>query len=328
MNDTQLPEIGLRRVGDHGLRISEFALGFWHYFGHTHSRELQRDLVLAAYDAGITHFDNANRYGPPQGSAEIALGDILATDLRSHRNELIITTKAGNPIFDGPYGRGGTRKHLRSSIDDSLRRLRLDYVDIFYSHRPDPETPIDETADTLRWIFEQGKALYIGISNYSPEQTDAIATRLRAAGVPLFIHQTRFSLLEQQAANGLFDVLGRHGAGASVYSPLAQGLLTDKYRNGVIPEGSRPTWSAFLQPGFIDDQYLRIITTLQSEADARGESIAQLALQWVLAFDRVSSVILGASSVAQLHHNIQALSFAPLTAEERDTISAVITQTD
>lgn len=326
------PHVGLRRAGSSGLPLSEFALGFWHTFGHTHSRDLQRDLVLTAVDSGITHLDNANRYGPPQGSAEIALGDILQRDLQHHRNELIITTKAGNPIFDGPYGRGGTRKHLRSSIDDSLRRLRLDYVDVFYHHSPDTETPIEETVDALRWIHEQGKALYIGVSNYSAEQTAQIATALNEVGVPLLVHQTRFSLLDQRAAFGtadtlddrpLFDVLHEHGIGAAIYSPLAQGLLTDKYLDGTVPDGSRSTWSDFLKPGFIDDHYLRVIQALQQAADARGASIAQLALRWLLAFDEVTSVILGASSVSQLQHNIAALEVAPLTAAERDELSAL-----
>lgn len=304
-----------RRCGRSGLRLPAISLGLWLNFGDAAPHERKRDIVLAALDLGVTHIDAANNYGPPTGAAESAFGRIIASDLRSHRDELIVSTKAGYPMWPGPYGDWGSRKYLLASLDQSLGRMGLNYVDIFYHHRPDPETPIEETMGALDQAVRSGKALYAGVSNYGPEETREAARILRSLGTPLLIHQPRYSMFDRTPEQGLLDVIGEEGIGAIVYSPLAQGMLTDKYLTGV-PEGSRITHSAFLKKSQISATYLERATALNEIAKARGQSLAQLALQWVLRDERVTSALVGASSVEQLRANIATLDFEPLTTEE------------
>jgi L-glyceraldehyde 3-phosphate reductase len=305
-----------RRTGDSGLLLPEVSLGFWHNFGDGRSYETQRAIVRRAFDLGVTHFDLANNYGPPPGSAEVTFGRILSDDLAPHRDEIIVSTKAGYRMHAGPYGEWGSRKYLRSSLDASLRRLGLEYVDIYYSHRPDPATPVEETMGALADAVRHGKALYAGISNYSPEQTRAAAAALAAEGVPLLIHQPSYSMFNRHVENGLLDTLGDLGVGAIVFSPLQQGLLTDRYLKGDVPSDSRAATSVFLHPENITDEYLDRARALNEIAAGRGQSLAQLALTWVLRQKQVTSALIGASSVSQLEQNIQAVHAPALTAEE------------
>lgn len=305
-----------RRVGRSGLTLPTLSLGLWHNFGETRAFEVQRAIVRRAFDLGITHFDLANNYGPPPGSAESTFGRILATDLGGHRDELVISSKAGFTMWPGPYGDWGSRKYLLASLDQSLKRLGVEYVDIFYSHRPDPDTPIEETMGALASAVRQGKALYAGISNYTPEQTEAAAAALAREGVRLTIHQPSYSMFNRHVERGLLPVLERIGAGAIVYSPLSQGLLTDRYLDGSIPAGSRAATSVFLPAERISPVYLERARALNEVAAARGQSLAQLALTWVLRHPQISSALIGASSVAQLEQNAAVLAAAPLTADE------------
>ncbi|AWB95722.1 aldo/keto reductase [Agromyces badenianii] len=304
------------RVGRSGLKIPALSLGLWHNFGHERNYDTQRAIVRRAFDLGVTHFDLANNYGPPPGSAEENFGRILADDLTSYRDELIISSKAGYDMWPGPYGDFGSRKYLLASLDQSLRRLGLDYVDIFYSHRPDPETPIEETMGALASAVRQGKALYVGISNYDPEQTRAAAAALRAEGVPLLIHQPRYSMFDRHIEDGLFPALEEVGAASIVFSPLAQGLLTDRYLTGDVPADSRAATSRFLSADRISSDYLERARALDAIAKERGQTLAQLALSWVLRQPLVASALIGASSVAQLEQNVAALDAAPLTDDE------------
>ncbi|MGW9185009.1 aldo/keto reductase [Agromyces sp. NPDC055661] len=304
------------RVGRSGLKLPALSLGLWHNFGHDRPLDTQRAIVRRAFDLGITHFDLANNYGPPAGSAEENFGRILADDLAQYRDELIVSSKAGYEMWPGPYGDFGSRKYLLSSLDQSLARLGLDYVDIFYSHRPDPETPIEETMGALAHAVRQGKALYVGISNYDPEQTRAAAAALEAEGVPLLIHQPRYSMFDRHIEDGLFPVLEEVGAASIVFSPLAQGLLTDRYLSGEVPADSRAATSRFLSAEKISDDYLERIRGIDAVAKERGQSIAQLALSWVLREPLVASALIGASSVAQLEQNVAALDAAPLGEDE------------
>ncbi|MGW9629259.1 aldo/keto reductase [Agromyces sp. NPDC055520] len=320
MSYAALPErydrMRYNRVGRSGLKLPALSLGLWHNFGHERSYDTQRAIVRRAFDLGVTHFDLANNYGPPPGSAEVNFGRILAEDLTPYRDELIISSKAGYDMWPGPYGEWGSRKTLLSSLDQSLGRLGLDYVDIFYSHRPDPETPIEETMGALASAVRQGKALYVGISNYDPDQTRAAAAALAAEGVPLLIHQPRYSMFDRHIEDGLFPVLDEVGAGSIVFSPLAQGLLTDRYLGGDVPSDSRAATSRFLSPDSISGEYLERARGLDAIAKERGQSLAQLALSWVLRQPLVTSALIGASSVAQLEQNVAALDAAPLTADE------------
>ena len=304
------------RVGRSGLKLPALSLGLWHNFGHDRPLDTQRAIVRRAFDLGITHFDLANNYGPPAGSAEENFGRLLATDLAPYRDELIISSKAGYDMWPGPYGDFGSRKYLLSSLDQSLGRLGLEYVDIFYSHRPDPETPVEETMGALASAVRQGKALYVGISNYDPEQTRAAASALEAEGVPLLIHQPRYSMFDRHIEDGLFPVLEDVGAASIVFSPLAQGLLTDRYLSGDVPADSRAATSRFLSPEKISAEYLERMRGLDAIAKERGQSIAQLALSWVLREPLVASALIGASSVAQLEQNVAALDAAPLDDDE------------
>lgn len=304
------------RTGRSGLLLPRVSLGFWHNFGDARGLETQRAIVRRAFDLGITHFDLANNYGPPPGSAERNFGRILADDLAAHRDEIIVSTKAGYDMAPGPYGEWGSRKTLLSSLDRSLGRLGLDYVDIFYSHRPDPDTPIEETMGALATAVTSGRALYAGISNYSPDDTRKAAAVLAEHRIPLLIHQPSYSMFNRHVENGLLDVLDEVGAGSIVFSPLAQGMLTDRYLDGNVPAESRAATSHFLPPERLSDTYLERARALDRIARDRGQTLAQLALTWVLRHPQVTSALIGASSVQQLEQNVGALDAPPLTESE------------
>jgi L-glyceraldehyde 3-phosphate reductase len=304
-----------RRSGRSGLQLPLLSLGLWNNFGGDFPFETGRAIVRRAFDLGVTHFDLANNYGPPYGSAEENFGRMLDLDLRPYRDELVISTKAGYDMWPGPYGEWGSRKYLLSSLDQSLRRMGLDYVDIFYSHRFDPETPLEETMGALDTAVRQGKALYAGISSYSAENTREAAAILRELGTPLLIHQPSYSLLNRWIEPELLDVLGDEGIGCIVFSPLAQGMLSDKYLDG-IPEGSRAAREASLSPSLITDEALEKIRALNEIAQERGQSLAQMALAWVLRDARVTSALAGASRVEQLEANVAALDRLDFTDDE------------
>jgi L-glyceraldehyde 3-phosphate reductase len=313
-----------RRAGRSGLQLPAISLGLWHNFGDGRPWDRQRDIVLRAFDLGVTHFDLANNYGPPAGSAEANFGRLLAADLRAHRDELVISTKAGYHMWNGPYGEWGSRKYLVSSLDQSLRRMGLDYVDIFYHHRPDPDTPIEETMGALDAVVRSGKALYVGISNYSSEQTEAAAAVLKDLGTPLLIHQPSYSILNRWIErDNLLDTLEEAGAGCIAFSPLQQGLLTDRYLSG-IPDDSRVRTSVFLNESDLDNKTMARIHALNDIAKRRGQSLAQLALVWALRDRRMTSLIIGASSVSQLENNIAALDNPALSQEEVDEIDGTV----
>jgi L-glyceraldehyde 3-phosphate reductase len=305
-----------RRVGRSGLELPAISLGLWQNFGGDRPLETQRAIVRRAFDLGITHFDLANNYGPPYGSAEENFGRILATDLRGYRDELVISTKAGYDMWPGPYGDRGSRKYLLASLDQSLQRMGLPYVDIFYSHRVDPDTPLEETMGALDTAVRQGKALYAGISSYSPERTRRAAEILRGLGTPLLIHQPSYSMLNRWIEeDGLLEVLEDEGVGCIVFSPLAQGLLTDRYLDG-IPEGSRASRPGTIDADQLDEATLAKVRALHELAGRRGQSLAQMAVAWTLRDERVTSALLGASSVAQLEANVAALDNLEFGAEE------------
>jgi L-glyceraldehyde 3-phosphate reductase len=310
-----------RRCGRSGIDLPALSLGFWHNFGDDRPFERQRGIVRRAFDAGITHFDLANNYGPPYGAAEINFGRLMREDLRPYRDELIISSKAGWDMWPGPYGQGGgSRKYLLASLDQSLERMGLEYVDIFYHHRPDPSTPLEETVAALDTAVRSGKALYVGVSSYSPEDTRRIAAMLREAGTPLLIHQPSYSMLNRWIeTEGLVDAAGELGFGIIGFTALAQGMLTDKYLNG-IPEGSRATKNSSLSPDLITEEALGHIRALNDIAAARGQSLAQLALAWALRDERVTSLVVGASSVEQLDQNIAALDNLAFSDDELATI--------
>jgi len=308
-----------RRCGRSGIRLPPVSLGLWQNFGDATSLERQRDIILAAFDMGITHYDLANNYGPPAGSAERNFGDIFNRDLKPYRDEILISTKAGYGMWPGPYGDFGSRKYLLSSLDQSLQRMRLEYVDIFYHHRPDPETPVEESMMALDQAVRSGKALYAGISNYGADDAEEAISILRHLGTPLLIHQPRYSMFDRRPEQGLLDVLGREGVGSIVFSPLAQGMLTNRYLKGV-PEGSRITHSQFLSEKNLSETYLERARALNAIAEGRGQTLAQMAIQWVLRDDRVTSALVGASSVQQLKDNVASLSFDPLSAAEIEAI--------
>jgi L-glyceraldehyde 3-phosphate reductase len=306
MSTDRYEHMPYRRVGRSGLKLPAISLGLWQNFGGDRPLETQRAIVQRAFDLGITHFDLANNYGPPYGSAEANFGRILASDLSPHRDELVISTKAGYDMWPGPYGIWGSRKYLLASLDQSLKRLGLDYVDIFYSHRFDPETPLEETMGALDTAVRQGKALYVGISSYSAKRTKEAAAILRQLGTPLLIHQPSYSMLNRWIEEDLLDVLGKEGIGCIVFSPLAQGLLTDRYLNGV-PTGSRASQQGSFSADLLTEQTLNKVRSLNQTASRRGQSLAQMALAWTLRDPRVSSALVGASSVGQLEQNVAAL---------------------
>ncbi len=312
------------RCGRSGLKLPAISLGMWVNFGGIDSPENDQALLRRAFDLGITHFDLANNYGPPPGSAEETFGRLLHQDFAAHRDELIISTKAGYYMWPGPYGEWGSRKYLIASLEQSLRRMKLDYVDIFYSHRPDPETPLEETMAALSHVVRQGKALYLGISSYSPEQTLAASVLLREMGTPCLIHQPCYSMLSREPEGGLLDTLGEEGIGCIAFCPLAKGLLTNRYLHG-IPADSRvakPTGT--LKSDQLTPQRLDQIRRLDAIAGTRGQSLAQMALQWVLRDNKVTSALIGASRVSQIEENVRALSFPKLSAEELAQIDTIL----
>ncbi len=312
------------RCGNSGLKLPAISLGLWHNFGGVDSFKTAHEIACAAFDMGITHFDLANNYGPPPGSAEENFGKILHTDFTSHRDELVISSKAGYEMWPGPYGDWGSRKYLIASLDQSLRRMKLDHVDIFYSHRPDPEPPLEETMGALDQIVRSGKALYAGISNYPPEQTRQAAKILRELGTPCLIHQPRYNMFDRWIEEGLLRTLEKEQIGCIVFSPLAQGLLTDRYLNG-IPKNSRASKPhGFLKPKQITEEKLAKVRRLNDMAKVRGQSLAQLALAWVLRHPQVTSALVGASSVAQLKDAVETLKNLSLTQEELRSIETTL----
>ena len=313
--DDRYDRMTYRRCGRSGLKLPGVSLGFWQTFGDDRPLETSRAIVRRAFDLGVTHFDLANNYGPPFGAGEETFGRLMEQDLRPYRDELVISTKAGYDMWPGPYGEFGSRKYLLASLDQSLKRMDLEYVDIFYSHRLDPETPLEETMGALDTAVRQGKALYAGISSYSAAKTAEAAAILRDLGTPLLIHQPSYSLLNRWIEEGLVDTLGELGVGCIVFSPLAQGMLTDKYLNG-IPSGSRAAQNGSLSPDLLTDDALERIRALNEIAGRRGQSLAQLAIAWTLRDPRVTSALIGASSVAQLEANVAALDRLDFTADE------------
>ncbi len=310
------------RCGKWGLKLPAVSLGLWHNFGRIDDFENGRAMLRRAFDLGITHFDLANNYGPPPGSAEENFGKILKQDFKKYRDELIISTKAGYLMWPGPYGEWGTRKYLLSSLDQSLKRMGLEYVDIFYSHRPDMETPLEETMMALDQAVHSGKALYVGISNYSAEMTKEASEILNELGTPCLIHQPRYSMFDRWIENELLDVLEEEGIGCIPFSPLAQGLLSNKYIKG-IPEGSRATREVFLKKDHVDSALDKIVK-LNEIALTRGQTLAQMALAWVLRDDRITSVLIGASSVNQIEDNVESFKKLTFSKEELDRIEEVI----
>ena len=316
-----------RRTGRSGLKLPAMSLGLWQNFGGERPFEHSRAIVRRAFDLGITHFDLANNYGPPYGSAEETFGALMDEDLRPYRDELVISTKAGWDMWPGPYGEFGSRKYLLASLDQSLERMRLDYVDIFYSHRPDPETPFEETMGALDTAVRSGKALYAGISSYSAEQTREAHRILTSMGTPLLIHQPSYSMLNRWIEDGLLDVLGELGIGCIVFSPLAQGMLSDRYLNG-IPEGSRATQHGSLSPDMLTEQAMAKIRALNEVAQRRGQTLAQMALAWTLRDPRVTSTLPGASCLEQLEANIAALDGLDFSDDELAEIDRYATESD
>ena len=312
-----------RRCGKSGIRLPEISLGLWHNFGHVDRFDISRKLLLRAFDLGITHFDLANNYGPPPGTAEENFGRIMHNDFRPYRDEMIISTKAGYLMWPGPYGEWGSKKYLVSSLDQSLKRMKLDYVDIFYHHRPDPETPLEETMAALDLIVKQGKALYIGISNYPADLTHRAAAILKQMGTPCLIHQPSYSMFNRWVEEGLLEVLEEDGIGCITFSPLAQGLLTDRYLNS-IPSDSRVA----KQTGFLSEDRVILmlpqIKLLNEIAAQRGQSLAQMAIAWLLKDKRVTSVLVGASSVAQLENNLGAMGNTRFNETELSAIESVL----
>jgi L-glyceraldehyde 3-phosphate reductase len=313
-----------RRSGESGLILPAISLGLWHNFGGVDAFENSRSMLCRAFDLGITHFDLANNYGPPPGSAEETFGRVLGADLRAYRDEIIVSTKAGYDMWPGPYGNWGSRKYLLASLDQSLARMGLEYVDIFYSHRPDPETPLEETLGALAHAVRSGKALYAGISNYDAARTRQAAALLKSLGAPCLIHQMKYSMFQRGPEEALFDVLAAEGTGAIAFSPLAQGLLTNRYLDG-IPAGSRAAKPhGFLRPKDISEDRLAQVRALDRVAQARGQSLAQMAIAWVLRQPAMTSALVGASSVEQLNGTVQALANLQFSGDELRRIDAIL----
>lgn len=321
---TRYSSMRYNRCGRSGIKLPAISLGLWHNFGGVDPFDVSRDMILRAFDLGITHFDIANNYGPPPGSAEETFGKVLKDDLSAYRDELFISTKAGWGMWPGPYGDFGSRKYLIASLDQSLERTGLEYVDLFYHHRPDPETPLEETMGALDQIVRSGKALYAGISSYNPEQTAEASRILKQLGTPCLIHQPSYSMLNRTIENGLLDVLEAEGIGCIAFCPLAQGLLTSRYLNG-IPEGSRASkpWG-FLKAERITEDVLAKVRALNDIAAKRGQSLAQMALAWVLRDSRVTSALIGASKVKQIEENVAALDKLDFSADELGRIDQAL----
>ncbi|MDF2647033.1 L-glyceraldehyde 3-phosphate reductase [Paenibacillus sp. V4I7] len=323
-SSTRYAEMKYNRSGKSGLKLPAISLGLWHNFGGLDLHENGRAMLLRSFDLGITHFDLANNYGPPPGSAEEMFGKVLKSDLAAYRDELIISTKAGYHMWEGPYGEWGSKKYLVSSLDQSLKRMGLEYVDIFYSHRPDPNTPFEETMAALDLIVRQGKALYIGLSNYTAEQTKEAVTILKGLGTPLLIHQPSYSMLNRWIENGLQDVLDEFGVGSIAFCPLAQGLLTNKYVSGVPNDSRAGGKSQFLNTKDITEEKLAQINQLNEIASSRGQSLAQMSLAWVLRGERVTSALIGASRVSQIEENVAALKNLAFSPEELAKIEEIL----
>lgn len=313
-----------RRCGNSGIKLSAMSLGLWHNFGHVNNFENSRNLVKTAFDHGITHFDLANNYGPPPGSAEENFGKILFQDLRNHRDELIISTKAGYTMWDGPYGDWGSKKYLVSSLDQSLKRMKLDYVDIFYHHRPDPETPLEETMKALDLIVRQGKALYLGLSNYRPAEAEKAIKILKDLDTPCLIHQPKYSMFERWIEDGLLDLLGKEGVGCIPFSPLAQGLLTDKYLHGIPADSRVATSGIFLKENHITPERISKIKALNEIAQQRGQKLAHMALSWILKDKRITTVLIGASKPEQITDSLHALKNTSFSTEELSAINKIL----
>jgi L-glyceraldehyde 3-phosphate reductase len=313
------------RTGKSGLKLPAISLGLWHNFGGVDRYETSRAMVLSAFDMGITHFDLANNYGPPAGSAEETFGQIMQHDLKPYRDEIIVSSKAGYYMWPGPYGEWGSRKYLVSSCDQSLKRMGLDYVDIFYHHRPDPDTPLEETMQALDYIVRSGRALYVGLSNYRPERAKEAFAILKQLGTPCVIHQPSYNMFDRWIEDtGLIDLLGDEGVGCIPFSPLAQGMLTDRYLGG-IPDGSRASKPhGFLKPAGVTEEKLAKVRKLQAMAHERGQNTAQLALSWVLRDARITSALIGASSVDQIKEAVGALVAPSLTAEDSARIETIL----
>lgn len=325
-NEDRYSQMHYRRSGQSGLKLPRVSLGLWHNFGDTAIQDSARNLIRHAFNCGITHFDLANNYGPPPGSAEENFGKILKQDFRSLRDELIISTKAGYPMWNGPYGDGGSKKYLVSSLDQSLQRMGLDYVDIFYHHRPDPNTPLEETMAALDLIVRQGKALYVGLSNYPAELTKRAAQILKSLGTPCIIHQPKYSMFERWVESGLLDVLSEEQIGGIAFSPLAGGLLTDRYLNG-IPEDSRAAKDGrYLKPTDITEARIKVIAELNHVAYLRGQKLSQMALQWVLRQPAITSVLIGASKTSQIDDAVAALHCVELSAKELSRIDEILVE--
>ncbi|HVW95570.1 MAG TPA: L-glyceraldehyde 3-phosphate reductase [Mucilaginibacter sp.] len=325
-NNQRYQNMQYRRCGKSGLMLPAVSLGLWHNFGHIDVLENARNILRLAFDSGITHFDLANNYGPPPGSAEENFGKIFKEDFSNYRDELIISTKAGWKMWDGPYGDWGSKKYLVASLDQSLKRMGLDYVDIFYHHRPDPETPLEETMTALDLIVRQGKALYVGISSYSAEQSEKAFAILKQLGTPCLIHQPRYSMFDRWIEDGLLDVLGRDGVGCIPFSPLAQGVLTNKYLNG-IPENSRAAshrGNGAIEEGQVTDEKINKARKLNEIAKNRGQNLAQMALSWVLKDDRVTSVLIGASKPEQVTDSIGCLDNIVFSEDELKLINDIL----
>lgn len=321
---TRYDTMPYRRCGRSGLLLPAISLGLWHNFGDITPFGTQRDILRTAFDCGITHFDLANNYGPPYGEAERNFGQHMLRDFKPHRDELVISTKAGYDMWKGPYGDWGSRKYLIASLDQSLKRMNVDYVDIFYHHRPDPNTPIEETMGALDHIVRSGKALYVGISNYKPEQAKAAIAELKRLGTPMLIHQPSYSMLNRWVEDGLTDVLRQEGVGMIAFAPLANGRLTGKYASGIPADSRAGHDPRYLKPEMIDDKLRRCTAALAEIASARGQTLAQLALQWVLRDSVVTSALIGASRPQQVIENAAALSFPELTQQEIDQIEEVL----
>lgn len=324
-SETRYETMQYRRSGRSGLKLPAVSLGLWHNFGGVDTFSNSRDMVLRAFDLGITHLDLANNYGPPPGSAEETFGQIMAKDLRPYRDELVISSKAGYWMWEGPYGEWGSRKYLISSLDQSLKRMGLEYVDIFYHHRPDPDTPLEETMQALDFAVRSGRALYVGISNYPADKAREAAKILRQLGTPCLIHQPSYSMFNRWVEDGLLQTLKEEGVGCIAFSPLAQGLLTDKYLGGNIPEGSRASKAhGFLKPANITDDKLDKVKKLNEMAKSRGQTLAQMALAWVLRHETMTSVLIGASKVSQIDDAVGALNKLEFSSEELQKIETIL----
>lgn len=312
------------RCGHSGLKLPAISLGLWHNFGHVNDFENSRNLIFTAFNHGITHFDLANNYGPPPGSAEEVFGKILQENFQGYRDEMIISSKAGYTMWDGPYGDWGSKKYLVSSLDQSLKRMKLDYVDIFYHHRPDPETPLEETMDTLSLMVQQGKALYVGISNYKAHEAEKAIKILKENGTPCLIHQPKYSMFERWVEGGLLDVLEENSVGCIPFSPLAQGLLTDKYLHGIPADSRVATSGIFLKESQITPEKIEVISKLNEVARSRGQKLSQMALSWILKDQRITSVLIGASKPEQITDALPALDFTRFSAEELNLIDQLL----